>query len=64
MTLMVSVTTMLSAGLLLVRFFDQPYSDVPGSIKPNAMQRTVRSITPPGARTPCDGHGFAIRPRA
>jgi hypothetical protein len=62
--LMVSVTTMLAAGLLLIRFFDRPYADVPGSIKPDAMQRTVVNISGGGLRAPCDRHGNPVTLRA
>lgn len=59
--LMVSVTTILCAGLLMIKFFDDPYEDVPGAIQPYAMQRTLTTLTTlrPGRklRVPCDEQG-------
>ena len=66
--LMLSVTTMLSAGLVMIKFFDSPYSDVSGSIKPDAMERTLDTLSdlPSERRTqaPCDGRGRPLRPTA
>jgi hypothetical protein len=63
--LMVSVTTMLGAGLVMIKFFDDPYQDVPGSIRPDAMTRTLTTLeasrleqrTP----APCDRAGRPLR---
>jgi len=66
--LMVSVTTILAAGLIMIKFFDDPYSDVAGSIKPNAMQRTLATAAHlPSERAtpiPCDRQGRPVRPTA
>jgi hypothetical protein len=66
--LMLSVTTMLTAGLVLIKFFDSPYSDVAGSIKPEAMERTLRTLSELHSerrtRAPCDAGGRPIRPTA
>jgi hypothetical protein len=62
--LMVSVTTMLAAGLLMIKFLDDPYSDAPGSIKPDAMRRTLVTLPDlPSERTPrlpCDTRGRTL----
>jgi hypothetical protein len=42
--LMVSVTTMLGAGLVMIKFFDDPYQNVPGSIRPEAVARTLATL--------------------
>ncbi len=39
-----SVTTMVVAGLLVVRFLDRPYTNASGSIKPTAMTATLRQM--------------------
>jgi hypothetical protein len=38
------VTTMVVAGMLVVRFLDQPYSDASGSIKPAAMTMSLQQM--------------------
>ena len=64
--MMVVVTTMVVAGILVVRFLDRPYEGESGSIKPTAMTATLRrmedesSRSPTGAARLCDQHG---RPR-
>jgi Protein of unknown function (DUF4239) len=64
--LMVGMVTIITAGLLSVRFFDHPYEGLPGSIEPTAMQSslTYMSIEAPGAtaQAPCDDDGRATRP--
>lgn len=66
--LMASVTTMLAAGLILIKFFDDPYENVPGSIKPAAMQRTLTTVaflpSERLTRAPCDGKGQPVKLRA
>jgi Protein of unknown function (DUF4239) len=42
--MMGAVTTMVVAGLLVVRFLDRPYADASGSIKPTVMTMTLRAI--------------------
>jgi hypothetical protein len=39
-----AVTTMVVAGMLVVRFLDRPYTNASGSIKPTAMTTTLRQI--------------------
>lgn len=58
--LMVSVTTMLGAGLVMIKFFDEPYQNVPGSIRPEAMARTLATA---GVHTGRGGHAGTVRPR-
>lgn len=59
--LMVSVTTMLGAG----QFFDDPYQNVPGSIRPEAMARTLATLestrVEEGTRAPCGLEGLPLR---
>jgi Protein of unknown function (DUF4239) len=63
--LMLSVTTIIVAGLLMIKFFDDPYTDVPGSIQPDAMRRILGTLAAtPGEqrlRPPCDAAGRPIR---
>ena len=60
------VTTMVVAGILVVRFLDRPYEGESGSIKPTAMTTTLRQIeaenraSDTGAAPLCDERG---RPR-
>jgi Protein of unknown function (DUF4239) len=42
--MMGAVTTMVVAGMLVVRFLDQPYEEASGSIKPAAMTMTLQRI--------------------
>jgi Protein of unknown function (DUF4239) len=64
--MMGAVTTMVVAGLLVVRFLDHPYENASGGIKPTTMTMTLRRMEDEekasGARAapPCDGRG---RPR-
>src|SRR5215831_3126495 len=55
--MMVAVTTMVVAGLLVVRFLDRPYTNASGSIKPTAMTTTLREME---LRTTASGSG-AVR---
>lgn len=48
------VTTMVVAGILVVRFLDKPYADASGSIKPTAMTMTLL-----GMETQSGGSGTA-----
>jgi hypothetical protein len=63
--LMVSVTTMLGAGLVMIKFFDDPYQNVPGSIRPEAMARTLATLestrVEEGTRAPCGPEGLPLR---
>ena len=42
--MIVSVTTMVVAGLAVVAFLDRPYGDHGGSVEPEAMERTRESM--------------------
>ncbi len=42
--MIVSVTTMVVAGLAVVAFLDRPYGDHGGSVEPEAMERTRDSM--------------------
>jgi hypothetical protein len=42
--MMGAVTTMVVAGLLVVRFLDHPYANQSGSIKPTMMSTTLRRM--------------------
>jgi hypothetical protein len=65
--MMATVTTMVVAGLLVVRFLDRPYEGKSGSIEPTAMTLTLRGMDDArktlglGAAELCDEDG---RPRA
>jgi hypothetical protein len=39
-----AVTTMVVAGMLVVRFLDRPYENASGSIKPVSMMMTLSQI--------------------
>ena len=58
-----AVTTMVVAGMLVVRFLDRPYTDASGSIKPTAMTTTLRQMerrdtaSASGAARHCDESG-------
>jgi hypothetical protein len=58
-----AVTTMVVAGMLVVRFLDRPYTDASGSIKPTAMTTTLRQMerrdtaSASGAARLCDESG-------
>jgi Protein of unknown function (DUF4239) len=63
--MMGAVTTMVVAGLLVVRFLDRPYSDASGSIKPTAMTMTLRGMeggaaSGMGAARLCDERGREV----
>ena len=49
------ITTMVTAGLLVVAFLDHPYADQTGSIEPTEMRRTLALIDG-GSAAPCDVH--------
>jgi hypothetical protein len=61
------VTTMVVAGMLVVRFLDRPYENASGSIKPAAMTTTLhqmgRESRTPGqsATQPCDRDGRPVQ---
>jgi hypothetical protein len=61
--MMGGVTTMVVAGMLVVRFLDRPYANASGSIKPAAMTMTVRLMeeesraSNAGAARLCDERG-------
>jgi len=61
--MMGAVTTMVVAGMLVVRLLDRPYSDASGSIKPSAMTMTLRGMEAAtrashvGAAPLCDERG-------
>jgi hypothetical protein len=63
--LMVSVTTMLGAGLVMIKFFDDPYQNVPCSIRPEAMARTLATLestrAEEGTPAPCGPKGLPLR---
>jgi len=50
------VAALVSAGLLVVIFLDNPYTGGDGSIRPTEMTRTL-SIIGPGVQAPCDERG-------
>jgi hypothetical protein len=52
------VTTLMTAGLLVVVLLDHPYADWSGSIAPTEMRRTLALIDHGGA-PPCDERGIA-----
>lgn len=60
-----AVTTMVVAGILVVRFLDRPYESVSGSIEPTAMTMTLQrmeaesSASRIGAAGLCDERGQA-----
>jgi hypothetical protein len=64
-TLIGTVVAVMVATILLIRFLDNPYGDGAGSLKPVAMERTLRLLDQErrivGDRTPvpCNGHGAA-----
>jgi Protein of unknown function (DUF4239) len=61
-----SLTVIVTAGLLTVRFFDLPYQDEPGSIRPIEMQRTLEGLEelrgqgPAEVIVPCDDGGRPV----
>jgi hypothetical protein len=64
-TLIGTVVAVMVATILLIRFLDNPYGDGVGSLKPVAMERTLRLLDQErrivGDRTPvpCNPHGAA-----
>jgi hypothetical protein len=58
-----AVTTMVVAGILVVRFLDRPYAHASGSIEPTAMTMTLQRMeaesgtSETGAARLCDEHG-------
>ena len=52
-----SVTTLVTAGLLVVAFLDHPYADQSGSVEPTEMRRTLELIDD-GSPVPCDEGGI------
>jgi hypothetical protein len=61
--MMGAVTTMVVAGMLVVRFLDRPYSNASGSIEPTAMMMSLRGMEAGirtshiGAASLCDERG-------
>lgn len=56
----VGVTTVVVAGLVLVAFFDAPYRDTPGAVRPASMERQLQIMATEldaGVRLPCDAQG-------
>ncbi|HWV84829.1 MAG TPA: hypothetical protein VNZ62_05230 [Capillimicrobium sp.] len=56
----IGVTTVIVSGLVLVAFFDAPYQDTGGAVRPTAMDRTLGLISADGdaaRRAPCDADG-------
>ncbi len=56
----VGVTTVVVSGLVLVAFFDGPYRDTSGAVRPVSMQRQLQIIDSeigPGVPLPCDAQG-------
>ena len=51
------VTALVTAGLLVVVFFDHPYAGGSGTIKPTEMRRTLALIDH-GSAAPCDERGI------
>jgi hypothetical protein len=42
--MMVSIVVIVVSGLLMVRFFDRPYEEKSGSIKPTAMTSSLEQM--------------------
>jgi hypothetical protein len=63
--LMLSVTTIIASGLMLIEFFDDPYTNTAGSIKPDAMRRSLRTLPHLPSerllRAPCNAQGEPVR---
>jgi hypothetical protein len=61
-----SLTVIVTAGMLTVRFFDLPYQDEPGSIRPIEMQRTLERLEELRGQefadviVPCDEQGRPV----
>jgi hypothetical protein len=59
----VGVTTVVVAGLVLVAFFDGPYRDTPGAVRPTSMERQLQIMgteISPAVRVPCDAQGRPV----
>jgi hypothetical protein len=62
----IGITTIVVSGLVLVSYFDAPYRDTGGGVRPTSMQRALavmqdeQAAQAPGAALPCDAQG---RPR-
>lgn len=54
------VTTMVTAGMLVILFLDRPFANESGRIAPTEMRHTLSRIDHGGA-TPCDERG-TVRP--
>ena len=54
-----AVGAILAAGLLLVDYLDNPYSDQPGSVQPTAMEFSIAAMEgiAPGLEPPCSSDG-------
>ena len=57
--LMGAVSALVAASLLLVYFLDHPYEDKSGSIKPTAMEQSIRVLEKenPVLAPPCSATG-------
>lgn len=56
----VGVTTVVAAGLVLVAFFDAPYHDTPGAVRPTSMERQLQILGGElngRVQPPCDAQG-------
>lgn len=55
----IGVTTVVVAGLILVAFFDRPYQDTAGAVRPTAMEHalTAMELERPAQSPPCDASG-------
>jgi hypothetical protein len=53
------VAGLIASGLILVRFFDVPYENVNGSIRPTAMQSSL-ALMHPLEQPPCDADGRPV----
>lgn len=64
--MMGTTVIVITSGLLLVAFFDRPYADGPGSLKPTAMEASLermeleRQAEPFATEPPCDPSGDPI----
>lgn len=59
----VGVATVVAAGLVLVAFFDAPYRDTAGAVRPASMERSLRLMEAEraaGAAVPCDARGRPV----
>jgi uncharacterized membrane protein len=63
----IGVTTIVVSGLVLVAYFNAPYQDAGGGVKPDSMERVLvvmqreRAALAPGATLPCDARGRPLR---